>query len=77
MSQAQKLGYERSVAAHAWSVRANGLGILVDVQASQHDSTVHVQRFIPPKMEKQMTVTSFDDVTDIHLRYIGGRYKRK
>ena len=44
---------------------------------SWHDSTAHGQRFLPPKVHKQMTVMSFDDVTDILLTYIGGRYKRK
>ena len=51
--------------------------MLADVQASQHDSTLHAQRFFPPKVQTQMRVTSFDDVTDVLLMYIGGRDKRK
>ena len=77
MSQVQKLGYKRSIVAHAWWAKGNRSGMLADVQASQHNSTAHVQRFFPPKMQKQMTVMSFDDVTDILLMYIGGGYKRK
>ena len=38
-----------------------------DVQASLLYLTVHAQRFVPTKMQKQMTVTSFDDVTDVLL----------
>ena len=47
MSQMQKFGYKRSVVAHAWWGKGNRLGMLADVQASLHDSTVHVQRFFP------------------------------
>ena len=36
-------------------------------KASPLDSTVHAQRFFLPKMQKQMTVMSFDDATDILL----------
>ena len=47
--QAQKLGYERYVAVHAWWGKGNRLGMLADAQASQHDSTAHAQRFFLPK----------------------------
>ena len=47
--------------------------MLEDVQAGQHDSTAHAQRFFPLKVQKQMTVMSFDDITDVLLTYIGGR----
>ena len=77
MSQVLKLGYERSVVVHAWKGMGNRLGMPADAQASWHDSTVHAQRFFPPKMQKQMTVTSFDDVTDILLMNFGGRYKSR
>ena len=46
-------------------------GMPADVQACQHNSIVHVQRYFPPKVLKQMTVMSFGDVTDILLMYIG------
>ena len=72
-----KLGYERKVTAHACWGKEDRLGTQADVQASWHDSTAHVQRFFPPKVQKQMTVASFDDITDILLMYIGGRDKRK
>ena len=62
---------------HAWWGMGNRSGMLVDVQASWHDSTAHVQRFFPPKVQKQMKVMSFDDITDVTLMYIGGRYERK
>ena len=42
-----------------------------------HDSAAHVQRFFPPKVQKQMTVMSFDDITDVTLTYIRGRCKSK
>ena len=77
VSQALKLGYKRSIVAHAWRGKGNRSETLADAQAIQHKSTAHVQRFFPPKMQKQMTVTSFDDVTDLLLMYIGGQYKRK
>ena len=48
-SQALKLGYERYVMVHAWQGMGNKLGMLADVQASQHNSTAHAQRFFPPK----------------------------
>ena len=51
--------------------------MLVDVQMSQHNSTAHMQRFFLPRVQKQMTVTSFDDPNDVLLMYIRGRYKRK
>ena len=77
MSQAQKLGYNRSVAAGVWWGKGNRTQMLADAQASWHDSTVHLQRFFPPKMQKQTTVKSFDDVTDVLLMYIRGRYKKE
>ena len=49
VSQAQKMGFERYVAVHAWLGKRDRLWMLADVQVSQHDSTVHAQRFFPPK----------------------------
>ena len=49
----------------------------VDAQESLLNSIVHVQRFFPPKMQKQMTVMSFGDATDILLMYFEGGYKSK
>ena len=46
-------------------------GLLADVQAGHHNSTAHAKRFFPPKMLKQTTFTSFGDVTDTLLMYIG------
>ena len=71
------MGYKRSIVVHAWQGKGNRLGMPMDAQASQHDSTAHAQRFFPSKMQKQMTVTSSDDITGVLLLYIGGRYKRK
>ena len=73
--QAPKVGYKRYRIVHAWWGKADRLEIPADVQACWHDSTVHAWRFFPPKMQKQMTVTSLDDVTDGLLMYIGGRDK--
>ena len=47
------------------------MGMLADVQVCWHDTTAHVQRLFLPKVLKQMTVMSLDDVTDILLMYIG------
>ena len=77
VSQVLKLGYERYVAVCVWWGMGNRLGILADEQVSLPDSTAHVQRFSPNKMQKQMTVMSFDDITDVLLTYIEGRYKSK
>ena len=77
MSQALKLGYERNVMTCALWGKGNRTGMLVDVQVSQNDSTVHVWRFFLPKVQKQRTVTSSDDVTDVLLMYIGGRDKKE
>ena len=77
MSEALKLGYKRNVMVHAWWGKGDRLGMPADVQVSQHDSTVLVQRFFLPKVQKQMTVMLFDDFTDILLTYIRGRNKRK
>ena len=71
------MGYERYTAVHAWQGMGNRSVIPADVQVSLPDSTAHVQMFFPPKMQKQMTVTSFDDVTDVLLTFIKGKYKRK
>ena len=73
----QKLGYERNVMTSVWQGKGDRSGIPADVQASQHDSTAHAQRFFLPKVQKQMTVMSFDDITDVLLTYIGGRNKWK
>ena len=62
---------------HTWQGMGSRSGMPADVQACWHDSTVHAQRFFPPKVLKQMTEMSFEDVTDILLIYIGGRDKRK
>ena len=70
MSQVLKWGYKRNVMVHAWQGEGNRLGIPVDMQASWNDSSVHAQRFFPPKVQKQMTVTLFDDVSDVLLTYI-------
>ena len=70
------MGCKRYGKVHAWQGKGNRSGMLADLQASHHDSTAHAQRFFLPKVQKQMTVTSFDDVTDV-LMYIGGRNKRK
>ena len=67
VSQVLRLGCKRYVVVHAWWGMGNRSGMLADVQGSLLDSTAHVQRFFPPKMQKQMTVMSFDDVTDILL----------
>ena len=77
VSQVLKLGYRRYRMVHVWWGKGDRSGMLADVQASWHDSTVHVQRFFPPKVQKQVIVTLFDDVTDILLMYIGGWNKRK
>ena len=45
----------------------NRSGMLADVQVSSLELTEHVQRVFLAKMQKQMTVMSFDDVTDILL----------
>ena len=58
---------------HAWWGMGSRLGMPEDVQACWQHSIVHVQRFFPPKVQKQMAVMSFADVTDILLMYIGGR----
>ena len=76
MLQALKVGYESYVMVCVWQGKGDRLGMLADMQAFWHDSTVHVWRFFPPKVLKQMTVTSLGDVTDV-LMYIGGRDKRK
>ena len=76
VSQAPKEGYERNIMVCAWWGMGSRLGTLVDVQACWYDSTMHVQRFFPPKVLKQMTVTSLKDVTNVLLMYIGVRYKR-
>ena len=57
--------------------KGDSSGMLADVQASQHDSTVHVQRVFPPKVQKLMIVMSFGDTTNVLLMYIGGRNKRQ
>ena len=75
MSQALKVGYERYGMVCAWWDKGDRLGMLADVQACWHDPTVHAQRFFPPNVQKQMTVTSLDDVPDVHLMYTGGGIK--
>ena len=77
ISQVLKLGYERYIMVPAWRGKGNRLGMLADAQVSWYDSTVHVQRFFPPKVQNQMTVTWFNDVTDVLLMYIRDRYKKK
>ena len=77
MSQVSNWGYKRCITIHAWQGIGNRSGMPVDVQASWHDSTAHVQSFFPHKVQKQMKVTSFDDITDVTLMYIGSRYKSK
>ena len=78
MSQVLKLGYERYRKVCVWQGKGDRLGnTSVHAQVSQHDSTGHVQRFFLAKVQKQMIVTSFDDITDILLIYIGGRNKRE
>ena len=49
VSQAKKLGCGIHIMVHVWLIEGNRLGMLADVQASQHGSTVHVQRLFPPK----------------------------
>ena len=75
--EAPKVGYKRYRTVHAWWGKGDRLAMLADAQACQHNSTVHMQRFFPPKVQKQITVMSLDDVTDGLLTYIGGRDKRK
>ena len=41
------------------------------MQVNWHDPTAHVQRFFPPKVQKQTTVTLLYDVTDVLLMYGG------
>ena len=55
---------------HSGSCRdgwGDGLGMSVVVQASQCDSTVHVQGLFLPQMKQQMIMTSFQDVSVILL----------
>ena len=49
VSQVQKLGYGRYVMVHVWLDKGTRLGTPADAQVSQHDSTVYVQKFFPPK----------------------------
>ena len=49
VSMVQKLGYKRYVVVCVWQGKGNMVGTLADVQVSWHDSTVHMQRFFPPK----------------------------
>ena len=51
--------------------------MLVDVQVSWHNSTADAQGFFLPKVQKQMIVMFFDDITDILLMYIRGGNKRQ
>ena len=50
MSQALKVGYKRYKMVCVWQGKRDRSGTLADVQACWHDSTVHVQRFFPPKV---------------------------
>ena len=75
MSQALKVGYERYRMVHVWWGKKDRSGMPADVQACWHNPNAHVQSFFPPKVQKQMTVTSLDDVPDILLTYIGGGIK--
>ena len=65
------MGYERYGMAHVWQGKGDMVVMPADVQACQHDPTVHAQRFVLPKVQEQMTVTSFDDVTDVLLCMLG------
>ena len=49
MSQALKLEYGIHIAVCTWLMGENRLGMPVDVQASWHDSIVHVQGLFLPK----------------------------
>ena len=60
---------------HAWQGKGDRAGMPADVQVCWHDPTAHVQRFFPLKVQKQTTVMSLDDVTDVLLMYIGGGIK--
>ena len=75
MSQLQKLGYERYIAAHAWWGKGKRSGILADAQANPHDSTAHVQRFFPPKCRSRWqwhhlvtSLTSFLHILRVGIR---------
>ena len=53
MSQVLKLGYKRNIMARARQGKGERSGMPVDVQASWHDSTLHVQRSFPQKCKSR------------------------
>ena len=72
-----EIGIQKMHSSLCMAGKRNKSGMLVDVQVSWHNSTAHAWKFFPPKVQKQTTVLSFDDVTDILLKYLGVRYKKE